>query len=109
MGSDDTFPTIVELVTSKGDVFLCEWESLVMDEYKDKVWSPVLDLLDGDAEHEHQWIQTAVRQIIEFAGNYTRRFLRCFRTWPLLIFWLVYSACDEVCDHRKQCAADVLR
>ena len=105
--SDDTpIPTIVELVTSKGDDFIREWESLFMDENKDEVWSPVLDILDTEAEHE--WIQTAVRHTIEFASNYTRRFLRTFRKWPLFMFWLVYSACDVVCDDRKKCAADML-
>ena len=49
-----------------------------------------------------------VQTCLEMATNYKRRFLRQTRTFPLLMFWLIYSKPDLDCANRRQCASDIL-
>ena len=76
------------------------------------MWSDAVSILEDpvfdDAARQH-WHGQTILHVMEMVCDYARRIRSPCRRFPLLLFWLIKSPCDAICNDRAACARDLLR
>eukprot|EP00969_Alexandrium_andersonii_P249511 11027070-Alexandrium_andersonii.AAC.1 len=96
------------MVCSRATAFILEWASLLDDSHANwrPTWDALLQLPSQDIRTV--WFGRAVQLCLGLAADYYHRLLLPCRTFPLLLFWIVWSRPDAECSERARFATDFM-
>jgi hypothetical protein len=99
----------IELVSIAAEQFATEMDDLFSDVADPYPWNLALNYLKpDDLIARGSIISTIVLLMLQSRCGYEFRVLEPVRTYPLRLAWLVLSAPDERCNHRKAVAAELV-